>query len=352
VRLEEAEIEAALAAVSSGWLTMGPRIQALEAAAAERLGVRHALAVSSGTAALHLACVAAGLGEGSIAVVSSLAGPEAAFAPRSSGAEAVAADLEAVLEPVADLLGAVTPATRVVIVSHPTGVAADAAGLRRACDTQGIVLIEDATDALGATLPDGRAAGSAGHLGCFSLADGRLGGVGEGGIVVTGDDALAARVKSLRSHAMTSVTWDRHRGHADSYDIVDIGFNFRMDEPRAALAMARLERVGALVEARRAAAQTIRAAAPADVTPAWPDALPAGAAPQAVALVAPDEARRDALARALTACGVAARSWPRMLHGSTPVAAEARARTVLVDLGAIEAAGLDARTVAHALRAA
>lgn len=352
MKLAEAEIQAALAAVSSGWLTMGPRIQAFEAVAAERLGVTHALAVSSGTAALHLACVAAGLGEGSNAVVSALAGPEAAFAPRSSGAEAVAADLEDVLVPVADLVAAVTPVTRVVIASHPAGVAVDAAGLRAACDARGILLIEDATDALGATLRDGPPAGSAGHLGCFSLADGRLGGVGEGGIVVTDDDELAARVKSLRSHAMTSVTWDRHRGHADSYDIVDIGFNFRMDEPRAALAAARLERLGALVGARRAAARAMRAAAPADVTPAWPDDLPAGAAPQAVALVAADEARRDVLAAALAACGVPPRSWPSALAGAAPVAAEARARTVLVDLGAIEAAGLDASTVAEALSGA
>ena len=85
-----------------------------------------------------------------------------------------------------------------------------------------------------------------------------MGDVGEGGIFVTDDDELAARVKSLRSHAMTSVTWDRHRGHADSYDIIDIGFNYRMDEPRAALATVRLGRLGELVGMRRAAAEAIR----------------------------------------------------------------------------------------------
>jgi dTDP-4-amino-4,6-dideoxygalactose transaminase len=75
--------------------------------------------------------------------------------------------------------------------------------------------------------------------------------VGEGGLVATDDDEIAARVRQLRSHAMTSTTWDRHRGHADSYDVLDIGFNYRMDELRAGLALARLSRLDAEVERRR-----------------------------------------------------------------------------------------------------
>jgi dTDP-4-amino-4,6-dideoxygalactose transaminase len=352
VTLADSEVEAALDALSSGWLTMGPRIQAFEAAAASHFGVKHALALSSGTAALHLACVAAGVSGGAKAVVSALAGPEAAWAPRSSGGEAIAVDVQHVLLPAADLAEASNPDARAVIASHPAGVPLDAPAIRAACDARGILMIEDATDALGATLADDRPAGSAGHMGCFSLGGGRLGDVGEGGIFVTDDDEFAARVKSLRSHAMTSVTWDRHRGHADSYDIVDIGFNYRMDEPRAALATARFERLGELVRMRLAAAETIRAALPAGVTPAWPEGLPTGSAPQAVALVAADERRRDALVEALGVRGLTARSWPSLLTGAAPVAAEARARTVLVDLGAVEAAGLDASTVAEIVAAA
>jgi dTDP-4-amino-4,6-dideoxygalactose transaminase len=352
VKPVEAEVEAAIDALSSGWLTMGPRIQAFEQAAAEHLGVAHALAVSSGTAALHLACVAAGVAGGSKTAVSALAGPEAAWAPRSAGGEAVAVDVRHVLVPETDLARSLGPETRAVIVSHPAGVPVDAPGLRAACEARGIIMIEDATDALGANLADGRPAGCAGHMGCFSLAGGRLGDVGEGGIFVTDDDELAARVKSLRSHAMTSVTWDRHRGHADSYDIIDIGFNYRMDEPRAALATARLGRLGELVGMRRTAAEAIRSASPAGVTPAWPDGLPPGSAPQAVALVADDGRRRDALAGALRVHGLATQSWPSMLTGTAPVAAEACARTVLIDLGAVEAAGLDAAGVAEIVAAA
>lgn len=76
---------------------------------------------------------------------------------------------------------------------------------------------------------------------CWSFADGRPLAMGEGGMVTTDDDDLAAQVRLLRAHAMTSGTWDRHRGHSDSYDVVDVGFNFRLDEPRAALGLAQLE---------------------------------------------------------------------------------------------------------------
>src|SRR5690606_10490118 len=123
---------------------------------------------------------------------------------------------------------------------HLFGYAADVAALRAACDRHGVALIEDASDAIDARLADGALVGTVGHAATFSLSADRQLGVGEGGFVATADEAVAARVRSLRSHAMTSVTWDRHRGHANTYDIVDIGFNFRLDEPRAALALARL----------------------------------------------------------------------------------------------------------------
>jgi dTDP-4-amino-4,6-dideoxygalactose transaminase len=248
-------------------------------------------------------------------------------------------------------LAAIGDGTRAIIASHPAGVPVDSVALRAACDAQRLMLIEDATDALGATLPDGRPAGTAGHIGCFSLSSGRLLGVGEGGLVITDDAGLAGRVRSLRSHAMTSVTWDRHRGHADSYDIVDIGFNCRLDEPRAALALERLTRLGALVAERRRAAEIVRAAAAGapGVAPAWPDGLPAGAAPQAIALVAAHGPLRAALARDLEQRGVPVSAWPSVLPGRPPQAEAARTRTVLLDLGCAAEAGLEPAAVAAAL---
>jgi dTDP-4-amino-4,6-dideoxygalactose transaminase len=106
----------------------------------------------------------------------------------------------------------------------------------------GLVLIEDAAHAPGAEWR-GQRCGTFGHLGCFSFFSNKNLPVGEGGMIVTDDDSLAERIRLLRSHGMTTLTWDRHRGHASSYDVVLEGFNYRIDELRAAIALVQLERL-------------------------------------------------------------------------------------------------------------
>ena len=340
VLLSEEDVQAGLKALRSGWLTMGPRIQALETAFAERMDAAHAVAVSSGAAGLHLACRAAGVRDGVSAVVSALAPAGTVNAPRYAGGTPLPAEPEGPTAPamsVQTALAAADERTRVVIGSHLAGRVADAAALRAACDERDWILVEDATQALGATLADGRPAGTAGHLGVYGFAPGHVVGVGEGGMVVTDDDALAQTVRHLRSHAMTSVTWDRHRGHAESYDIVAFGFNFRMDEPRAALAASQLRRLDVLVAARRTLAAAVTRAA----------GVPPGSgrdAPQAAAVVLDDGDRRDAVAAELARHGVPVDTWPDAWGGapSPPGAAGARARTVLIDLGAVQSEDLDA----------
>jgi dTDP-4-amino-4,6-dideoxygalactose transaminase len=261
VALTDADVEAALDALRSGWLTMGPRTQELESAFAEQLGCPHAIAVSSGTAALHLACLAVGLGPGDEAIVPASGFVAAAHAPRCAGAEVVLADSVSATEPLLDpdeLERRITPRTRAVIAVHSFGYPADVERLASICDRHGLALIEDCADAAGGRLRDGRWAGTAGACGCFSLFSKTRLGVGEGGIVVTADPDIAERVRSLRSHAMTSVTWDRHRGHAESYDVTDLGFNYRLDEPRAALARSRLGALERSVAALRGVAEGYR----------------------------------------------------------------------------------------------
>jgi dTDP-4-amino-4,6-dideoxygalactose transaminase len=335
--LSEADVQAAVDTFAGGWLTMGPKIQALEASFAEQMGVAHAVAVSSGAAALHLACLAAGVGPQRSAVVGALAGVEAALAPRHAGGTPLRADVADPARPRLALdavLAAAREDTVAVVASHLGGTLAGAEALRAACEERAWILIEDATDALGAHHPDGRPAGTVGHLGCFSFAAGRVVGVGEGGMVVSDDEPLAARVRSLRSHAMTSVTWDRHRGHAESYDIVDIGFNLRMDEPRAALAASRLARLDALVAERRARAATLRdELAGLDGV----EGVVFGDAPQHVVVLARDAAAREAVRRAVEARGLATGGWPDGFVGlagvaPAPAADAARARAILVEL--------------------
>jgi dTDP-4-amino-4,6-dideoxygalactose transaminase len=259
--LADADVEAALDVLRSAWLTMGPRTQELEAAFAGEVGAEHAVAVSSCSAALHLACLAAGVGPGDEVIVPAMTFAATANAVRHCGADAVLAESVAPLDPnvdPADVAQRITPHTKAVIAVHFCGYPADVERLRELCDEHGIVLIEDCAQAGGGRAPDGRALGTIGAIGCFSFFSKTQLGVGEGGIVVTDDEKLAGRVRSLRSHAMTSVTWDRHRGHAETYDVTDVGFNYRIDEVRAAIAKSRLERLGSSVESLRELAAVYR----------------------------------------------------------------------------------------------
>lgn len=273
VVIDERDLEAVAECLRSGWLTMGPRTKAFEEAVAQWTGAPHAVAVSSGTAALHLSCAALGLGPGDEVIVPAFTFLATANAPRYRGATPVLCDVVSPQSPSidpADVERRITPRTRAVMAVHMCGYPADIAALRALCDERGIALIEDAAQAFGA---DGRRAGTHGALGCLSFFSKKQLALGEGGMVLTADAGHAARVRLLRSHAMTSGTWDRHRGHEDSYDVVDIGFNFRLDEPRAALGLARLPRVEAEIEHRRESVRDYRErlARIDGVTPMWDD---------------------------------------------------------------------------------
>ncbi|MDQ6776586.1 MAG: DegT/DnrJ/EryC1/StrS family aminotransferase [Actinomycetota bacterium] len=253
LRLEPEDIEAVAETLRSGWLTMGPRTEAFEQAFAEHLGARHAIALSSGTAALHLAYMAAGIGPGDEVIVPSFTFVATVNGVLYCGGEPVFADIVGLENPCIDPASVerlITPRTRAVAAVHFAGYPAAVDVLAELCRDRGLALIEDAAHAPSAALA-GRKLGTFGLAGAFSLFSNKVLSVGEGGLLATDDDAVAARARQLRSHAMTSVTWDRHRGHADSYDVLDIGFNYRLDEPRAALAMARLPRLESDIERRR-----------------------------------------------------------------------------------------------------
>jgi dTDP-4-amino-4,6-dideoxygalactose transaminase len=262
VAMPEEDVEAVLETLRSGWLTMGPRTQEFERAFADYVGTQHAVAVSSGTAALHLACSAVELGPGDEAIVPAMTFAATASAVRYTGADAVFCDVRAPDDPQIDpddVARRLTPRTKAVLAVHLFGYPAAVQELRALCDERGLTLIEDAAQAVGATVDgSGRRTGTVGRLGCFSFFSKNQLCVGEGGMVTTDDADLAARVRSLRSHAMTSVTWDRHRGHEDSYDVTGIGFNFRLDEPRASLGLSRLPRLERELAARRDAVRAYR----------------------------------------------------------------------------------------------
>jgi dTDP-4-amino-4,6-dideoxygalactose transaminase len=262
IAMPECDVEAVLECLRSGWLTMGPRTKAFEDALAGYVGTPHVAAVCSGTAALHLACAAAGIGAGDEVIVPAFTFVASAAAPCYVGAKPVLCDVggprDFNIDP-EDVARRITPRTRAVIAVHFGGYAADLGALRTLCDEHGLLLIEDCAQAIGARVDDtGRQVGTVGELGCFSFFSKKQLCVGEGGMVCTKGEELDRRVRLLRSHALTSSTWDRHRGHDPAYDVVDIGFNFRLDEPRAALGLSRLGRLDDDIAARREVVRAYR----------------------------------------------------------------------------------------------
>lgn len=254
VRFTPAEIAEVTATLQSGWLTMGPRTQQFEEAFADHLGVRHAVALSSGTSALHLAYLAAGIGPGDEVIVPAITFVASAAAVRYCGATPVMADVMAPhdlgVDP-ADVQARITDRTKAVCAVHYAGYSAAMDRLMQICADHGLALIEDSAHAPLATAPDGSSLGTLGTAGCFSFFSNKVLSCGEGGLLATNDDAVAESARSLRSHALTSGTWDRHRGHAAGYDVTGLGFNYRIDEPRAALLNARLTGLRADVDSRR-----------------------------------------------------------------------------------------------------
>ena len=276
VVISEEDIAAVLECLSEGWLTMGPRTQQFEAALGELLGVQHAVAVSSGTTALHLALLAAGVQPGDEVLVPAMTFVAGAAAVRYCGATPVFVELcgghDLNMDP-EDAARHVGPRTRAVLATHWMGYACDLPALEELSDEHGLLLIEDCAQSITASCADGRLTGTVGAAGCLSFFSKKQLCVGEGGMIVTSDEALAVKARSLRSHAMTSVTWDRHRGYAENYDVVDVGFNFRMDEAHAALGLSRLSRLHGDVASRRGLVRLYRerlAGVPA-VTIPWSD---------------------------------------------------------------------------------
>jgi dTDP-4-amino-4,6-dideoxygalactose transaminase len=268
------EEAAVLRVLRSRWLSMGPEVQAFEGEMASFLGVTHAVAVSSGTAALHLAFLALGIGAGDEVIQPAINFVAAANTTVAVGATPLFADIIGLDEPTIDPAAVerlVTPRTRAVVVMHYGGYPGRLAELTGLCARRGLALVEDACHAIGARYldphqrpPHGTQAGTVGDVGCFSFFSNKNMAMGEGGLVVTNRPDVAARLRLLRSHGMTTLTWDRHRGHASSYDVVGHGYNYRLDELHAALGRCQLRKLpgnnirrGALVAAYRRVLSTL-----------------------------------------------------------------------------------------------
>ena len=253
LRVTPEDLDAVAQTLRSGWLTMGPRTLEFEAEFARSIGARYAVAVSSCTAALHLAYLAAGIGPGDEVIVPSYTMAATAAAVLYAGGTPVFADIVGLEHPMVDVEHVeelITPRTRAVVVVHFGGYAATVDRLADLCAAREIALIEDAAHTPMATL-GGRSLGTFGLAGAFSFFSNKVLAAGEGGLLATDDPEVAAFARSRRSHAMTRSSWDRHQGGAEEYDVPALGFNYRIDEPRAALLLSRLRRLADDVARRR-----------------------------------------------------------------------------------------------------
>jgi len=263
--ISEEDIAAVVDVLRGDWLTQGPTIDRFEESVAEYVGARFAVAFSSGTAALHGAAAAAGLGPGDVVVTSPLTFMASANCARYVGAEPTVVDIDPAtwnidLDQVPESVAAVVPV-------HYAGLPVDLARFDRGSR----LIIEDAAHALGALTPDGPV-GNCAHsdMCCFSTHPVKPITTGEGGLVTTNDEELATRLRRFRSHGIIR----RPEVGEWFYDISEIGFNYRMTDIQAALGLSQMSRLDEFVTRRNEIALTYRrelSGLPIELPPSAPD---------------------------------------------------------------------------------
>jgi UDP-4-amino-4,6-dideoxy-N-acetyl-beta-L-altrosamine transaminase len=253
--LDESDIEAVVAVLRSDWLTTGPMVEAFEQAFAAAVGARYAVAVSNGTAALHAAAFAAGLGPGDEAIVPPMTFVASANCVCYEGATVVFADVRTDtlnLDP-ARVEAAMGARTRAIVTVDYTGQPSDLDELMALAHQHNLVLIEDAAHALGATYRE-RRIGSIAHLTTFSLHPVKHITTGEGGVVTTDDAKLAARLRRFRNHGIDNDYVQRAALASWYYEMTDLGHNCRITDFQCALGLSQLPKLPGWLARRRAIA--------------------------------------------------------------------------------------------------
>ncbi len=331
------EAVAAASVIVSGWVAQGPRVTEFEEAFAAAIGTEHAIALSSCTAALHLALIAAGVGPGDEVVVPSLSFIATANAARYVGARPVFADVDfgtqnltpATVEP------HLSARTRAVILVDQAGVPADLDGMRALCEPSGITVIEDAACAAGSSYRGGPA-GAGASLAAFSFHPRKLLTTGEGGMLTTSDSAMASRLRRLREHGMDVSAARRHvSGQPVTERYLETGFNFRMTDVQAAIGLVQLRKLGRLVARRRQLARRyaeLLAGDPGLITITDPDHGTTNYQSFWVLLPAGFPVGRDVLLGMLAAEGIGARRGIMAAHTEPAYAGHSRAPLPVTEL--------------------
>jgi len=251
---DDDEIARVSACLASGWVTQGPMVEQFQRLVAEHHGVRHALATTSCTAALHLSTLALGLGPGDEVVVPAFTWITSAHCAEYVGAKAVFADVDVAtfnLDPAA-LEAAITPRTRAVVAVHLFGLAAPMDEITAIARQHDLLVIEDAACAIGTTYR-GRPVGAIGAVGCFSFHPRKVVTTGEGGMLTTDRDDLVDPLSALINHGNTGLP-PGHRGPVRPYTMGAfdaLGYNLRMSDIQAAVGVAQMQKLDRLLAERR-----------------------------------------------------------------------------------------------------
>ena len=305
-RAIKTEVDSAVIDVlESGAYVLGPAVQRFEAAFARTYELEHAVGCSSGTAALHLALLAVGIGRGDEVITTSMTFIATATAIDLVGAKPVFVDIEpdTALIDASKIEAAITPRTKAIMPVHLYGQCADMDRIQQIADKHGLIVIEDAAQAHGAKI-GGTFAGGIGRLACFSFYPGKtLGAYGEGGLVSTADAALANKVRMLRDWGQ-----DRKYHHALK------GLNYRMDGVQGAVLDVKMRYVEAWTEARRNVARLYEKALAGIPGVILPVEKPGRRHVWHVYGIRVDAARRDRIAKALNEAGIVT-----LLHYPIPV---------------------------------
>jgi dTDP-4-amino-4,6-dideoxygalactose transaminase len=247
LNFDDREISAVSNVVAGGWLSMGEETINFEESFSSFLGQDvYCKAVSNGTAALHMALLALEVGKDDEVIIPSLTFVADINAVKLVGASPILADAKSLddwnmsLETIKEK---VTNKTKAIIIVHYAGYPCkDILAISKFCNDKGIALIEDVAHAPGASV-DGKKCGTFGAIGCFSFFSNKNLSIGEGGMVSTMCPGLHKKLGYLRSHGMTTLTLDRHKGRSITYDVAQPGLNYRMDEMRSAIGSVQLKKL-------------------------------------------------------------------------------------------------------------
>jgi dTDP-4-amino-4,6-dideoxygalactose transaminase len=241
----EEEVEAVSETIRSKWISTGPKCEELEELFVNMLDVKYAVSLSNCTDALHLAMIVNGVSAGDEVICPSLTFAASANCIRYVGATPVFCDITGLddmnINPI-EIKKLITSKTKAIVVVHMAGFPAKMDEIMSIANEHNLKVIEDACHGPLSEYK-GKKLGTIGNVGCFSFFSNKNISTGEGGMLVTNDESLAKRCRLLRSHGMTTMSYQRAKGHATSYDIVDLGYNFRLDDIRASIGVVQMKKL-------------------------------------------------------------------------------------------------------------